>query len=65
MPKAVVEKLHKELNRVFELPDVRKRLETFGIFPFLLPTPEASGDYMKAEIRKYAKVVKDAGITPD
>jgi tripartite-type tricarboxylate transporter receptor subunit TctC len=65
MPKPIVDKLHQELNRVFELPDVKKRLEGFGIFPFPLPTPEAFGDYMKAEIKKYAKVVKDAGITAD
>lgn len=65
MPKPVVAKLHRELNRVFELPDVKKRLEGFGIFPFLLPTPAAFGDYIKAEIQKYAKVVKEAGIRAD
>jgi len=26
-----------------------------------LPTPEAFGDYIKSEIAKYAKVVKDSG----
>ena len=65
MPRPVVIKLHRELNRVFELPDVKQRLEGFGIFPFLLPTPEAFGDYIKSEIKKYARVVKDAGIRAD
>lgn len=65
MPRPVVMKLHRELNRVFELPDVKQRLESFGIFPFLLPTPEAFGDYIKSEIRKYARVAKDAGIRAD
>ena len=65
MPRPVVIKLHRELNRVFELPDVKQRLEGFGIFPFLLPTPEAFGDYIKSESKKYARVVKDAGIRAD
>jgi tripartite-type tricarboxylate transporter receptor subunit TctC len=65
LPRPIVLRLHQELNRIFELPDVTKRLEGFGIFPFLLPTPEAFGDYIKSEIRKYAKVVKEAGITAD
>lgn len=30
--------------------------------PFTLPTPEAFGDYVKSEIKKYAKVIADAGI---
>lgn len=65
MPKPVVDKVHRELNRVFELPDVKERLESFGIFPFLLPSPAAFEEYIKSEIRKYAKVVSDAGIRAD
>jgi tripartite-type tricarboxylate transporter receptor subunit TctC len=65
MPKPIVARLHRELNRALEQPDVKQRLEGFGIFPFLLPTPEAFGDYIKAEIKKYAKVVADAGIKAD
>jgi tripartite-type tricarboxylate transporter receptor subunit TctC len=65
MPKPIVARLHRELNRALEQPDVKQRLESFGIFPFLLPTPEAFGDYVKAEIKKYAKVVADAGIKAD
>ena len=65
MPKPIVARLHRDLNRALEQPDVKQRLESFGIFPFLLPTPEAFGDYVKAEIKKYAKVVADAGIKAD
>ncbi len=61
MPKTIVTKLHREINRTLELPDVKARLEVLGIFPFLLPTPDAFGDYIKSEIRKYAQVVKDSG----
>ena len=56
-----VNKLHREINRILELAAVKARLEGLGIFPFLLPTPEAFGDYIKSEIGKYAQLVKDSG----
>jgi tripartite-type tricarboxylate transporter receptor subunit TctC len=62
MSKPLAARLHKDLNRVFELPEVTTRLEGFGIFPFLLPTPEAFGDYLRSEITKYGRIVKAAGI---
>jgi len=65
VPKAIVAKLHAEMNRILVLPDVKERLAELGIFPFTLPTPEAYGDYIKSEIRKYAKVVKDSGARAD
>ncbi len=63
LPKALAAKLHRDINRVLDTPEVAKRLEPLGIFPFLLPSPEAFGDYVKAEIAKYARIVKAAGIT--
>jgi len=64
-PKAIVARLHTEVNRIMTMADVTERLANVGIFPFTLPTPEAYGDYIKSEIRKYAKVVKDAGVKAD
>ena len=65
LPKPIVQRLHKEYNRAVAQPDVVKRLEGVGIFPFPLPTPEAFGDYIKSETAKYARVVKEAGIRID
>lgn len=64
-PAARVARLHHEINRSFEMQDVRNRLGMLGIVPFLLPTPEAFGDYIRSEINKYAKVLRDAGISGD
>ena len=64
-PKAIVVKLHAEINRILELSDVKEKLAILGIFPFPAPTPDAYGDYVKAEIKKYAKVVKDSGVHVD
>src|SRR5688572_27021421 len=65
LPKPIVQRLHKEYNRALAQPEVVKRLEPLGIFPFPLPTPEAFGDYIKSETAKYARVVKEAGIRID
>ena len=65
IPKPIVNRLHQEYNRALAQPDVAKRLEGFGIFPFPLPTSEAFGDYIKSEMVKYARVVKEAGIRVD
>jgi tripartite-type tricarboxylate transporter receptor subunit TctC len=65
LPKGIVQRLHKEYNGALAQPDVAKRLEPLGIFPFPLPTPEAFGDYIKSETAKYARVVKEAGIRID
>jgi tripartite-type tricarboxylate transporter receptor subunit TctC len=64
-PKAIVLKLHAEMNRILALADVKERLAILGIFPFLAPSPEAYGDYIKAEIKKYGKVVQDSGVRLD
>jgi tripartite-type tricarboxylate transporter receptor subunit TctC len=65
IPKPIVDRLHREYNQALSQPDVAKRLEGFGIFPFPLPTAEAFGDYIKSEMAKYARVVKEAGIRVD
>lgn len=62
-PKDVVAKLNTELNRIFTLPDVQAKLKTLGLDP-VLGTPEALASFQKAEIAKWAKVVKDSGTTP-
>ena len=62
-PKDVVAKLNTELNRIFTLPDVQAKLKNLGLDP-VLGTPDALASFQKAEIAKWAKVVKDSGTTP-
>jgi tripartite-type tricarboxylate transporter receptor subunit TctC len=62
MPKPIVARLHRDLNRALDDAEVKQRLEGYGIFAFPLPTAEAFGDYIKSEIDKYAKLIAEAGI---
>jgi len=41
------------------------RLAALGIVVFTTATPEEFGGYIKTEFQRYAKVVKDAGITAE
>ena len=64
-PRPVVAKLHGQINAILDMPDVKERLAGLGIFPFTTPTPEAFRDYIKSEIAKYGKVVKESGMKVD
>ena len=63
-PREVVTKLHGEIVRVMQAPDIQKRLLTEGA-KFTPLTPEQFGGFVKAEITKWAKVIQEAGIRVD
>jgi tripartite-type tricarboxylate transporter receptor subunit TctC len=63
-PKAVVAKLNTEVNKILQMPDVRQRLMDAGIEPGG-GTPQQFNDFLGTEMVKWAKVAKDAGITPE
>lgn len=60
-PQDVIKLLNTELNRILQLPDVRERLGSYGLVPAGGSAAELS-DYLKAEIARWKKVVKVAGI---
>ena len=63
-PQAVIARLNGELNKVLQMPDVRERLTTQGA-EVIGGTPKEFADYIKAEIPKWAKVIKDSGARAD
>ncbi len=60
-PKAVVDRLHTELQRVLKLPDVQERLRGLGGEASTL-TLEQFADLNRAEFERYGKLVKSANI---
>jgi tripartite-type tricarboxylate transporter receptor subunit TctC len=60
-PPAIVNKLNAEVVRILKLPDVIEKLAVAGV-EIQTSTPKEWGDFVKSEIAKWAKVVKDAGV---
>ena len=60
-PRAVVERLHKELNAVIVSADTKKRFEAEGADAMPMSSADF-GRFINTEIAKWARVVKDAGI---
>lgn len=60
-PRAAIDQLNRELGRIAKLPDVQNRLAAIGTVA-VISTPEQLTSVMQTETRKWAKVVKDAGI---
>jgi tripartite-type tricarboxylate transporter receptor subunit TctC len=60
-PRDIVTKLSRETARILKLPDVSARLLELGAEP-VGGTPEQFSAHIKAEIAKWAKVIKDANV---
>ncbi len=60
-PAAIVERLHRDVGAVQELPPVRKQFDADGA-ALLRMTRAEFGDYMIADLKKWERVVKEGGI---
>lgn len=63
-PKAIVDKLNRELVRIMGMPDVKTRLAQRG-FVTATTTPAETSDLMKADIERMGEVVRRAGVKVD
>jgi tripartite-type tricarboxylate transporter receptor subunit TctC len=64
-PRPVIDKMHAELVKVFNQPDVRKQLtETMGM-ELVVSSPDALQKFLVAEMARWGKVVREHGIKPD
>ncbi len=61
-PRPIVDKLNADLVKVLADPDLKKKYADLGVEP-MSSTPEFFGDFIRTESARYAKVIKDAGIT--
>ena len=64
-PRAVVTKLNAEFSRALRQTDVPQRLAAVGYEPAAENTPEEFLAYMKAEVAKWTKVVRESGAKAD
>lgn len=60
----MVQALNKAATRIAAMPDQIERLYTAGFHP-TSDTPEGTQAAIKAELEKYAKLIRQYGITSD
>ncbi len=63
-PTAIVNRINSELNLILFIPEFQQQLDQAGFSP-IGGSVNKSTDYLKAELLKYAKVVKETGITAE
>ena len=64
LSQALINKINADLIRAVSSPDTTKRLTDVGVEP-ASSTPEQFAAFARAEVVKWAKVVKDSGATAD
>jgi tripartite-type tricarboxylate transporter receptor subunit TctC len=63
-PGEIVQQLSIELLRIYQLPDVKERLLPLG-YEIATGSAEQLRSIVRSDLRKWAKLVKDAGIKPE
>ena len=63
MPRETVQLLNKEMNRAVQLPDVRDKLDSFGL-EVHTESPEYFANVIRRDIEKWGKVARDIGFKP-
>ena len=63
-PAAVVQKINADANRILQAPQFRQKLEAQGAIPGK-GSPAEMGEFLKAEIAKWAVLIRERNIRPD
>ncbi len=61
-PRDIVEKLHGELTGILALPEIKTEILRLGMLAFDNPSVGGLQDFVKAEIARWGKIVRKAGI---
>jgi tripartite-type tricarboxylate transporter receptor subunit TctC len=64
-PRPIVDKLNAAINKALADPAVSSALEKAGITPTPGSTPETTADFIKAELAKWAPIIKASGAQVD
>lgn len=61
-PKEIVAKLHMEVQKAFQQPELIKRFAERSIELVASPSPAAFAEHVKSEVGRLSKVVREANI---
>ena len=63
-PPAVIAQLNRQIAAILQTPDIRERLAVQGL-EAVTNTPRDFGNYIAAEVSKWAAVIRQAGVVAD
>lgn len=63
-PRDIVKRLNAEWVKIAAMPDTKEKMENAG-FEAMSSTPEKFGEFIKAEIVRWGKVIRDANLSVD
>ena len=61
-PRAIVDKVNRDMNIVFNLPDVKERLAVSGADVMATSTPAQFGQFVRGEIEKNRRIIQVANV---
>jgi tripartite-type tricarboxylate transporter receptor subunit TctC len=64
-PKPILERMHGELKKALETPEVRQQLSEQLGMDLAISTPELFSAFLAEQVARWGKVVKDNSIKPD
>ncbi len=65
MPKAVVDRLHKEISSIVATPEFKASMDANGAEPLASKSPEEFREMLRGQVAKYVKITKAVGIKLD
>jgi tripartite-type tricarboxylate transporter receptor subunit TctC len=64
-PRDILVLLHREIVKAVQQPDIRKRFADLGSELIASDSPEQFTEFIRQQVERHAKLVRDAGIKPE
>lgn len=63
-PRAIINRINSGINNALRQPDMKERFLTLGVTP-IISSPESLTAYLKSEISRWGKIIKEMNIKPE
>ncbi len=61
-PREIIDKVNVDMNRMFNLPEVKERLAAGGADVLATMTPAQFGQFVRSEIEKNRRIIQASGV---
>lgn len=63
-PRSIINRINSGINNALRQPDMKERFLTLGVTP-IISSPESLTTYLKSEISRWGKIIKEMNIKPE